>query len=102
MTSAEPPRMRFRLAALACVALSTCAFVLPVSARGPALSVLVGTEVSQPAQATMSRSLWALLVAQFLLAFLWAVFHLLVITLQAFIFMMLTIMYLTQAHENAH
>src|ERR1700721_1263491 len=37
---------------------------------------------------------WALLVAQFALAFLWAVFHLLVITLQAFIFMVLTIVYL--------
>ncbi len=30
----------------------------------------------------------------------WAVFHILVITLQAFIFMMLTIMYLAMAHES--
>ena len=30
----------------------------------------------------------------------WAVFHLLVITLQAFIFMMLTIVYLSMAHEH--
>lgn len=30
----------------------------------------------------------------------WAIFHLLVITLQAFIFMMLTIMYLAMAHES--
>jgi F-type H+-transporting ATPase subunit a len=43
---------------------------------------------------------WALLVAQFLLAFLWAVFHLLVITLQAFIFMVLTIVYLSMAQEH--
>ena len=43
---------------------------------------------------------WALLVAQFLLAFLWAVFHLLVITLQAFIFMVLTIVYLAMAQEH--
>ena len=30
----------------------------------------------------------------------WAVFHILIITLQAFIFMMLTIVYLSQAHES--
>jgi F-type H+-transporting ATPase subunit a len=43
---------------------------------------------------------WAFLVVQFGLAFLWAVFHLLVITLQAFIFMVLTIVYLSMAHEH--
>ena len=36
------------------------------------------------------------------LHFGWAVFHILIITLQAFIFMMLTIVYLSQAHETAH
>ena len=30
----------------------------------------------------------------------WAIFHILVITLQAYIFMMLTIVYLSQAHET--
>jgi F-type H+-transporting ATPase subunit a len=30
----------------------------------------------------------------------WAIFHLLIITLQAFIFMMLTIVYLSMAHES--
>jgi F-type H+-transporting ATPase subunit a len=39
-------------------------------------------------------------VAQFVLAFVWAVFHLLVITLQAFIFMVLTIVYLAMAQEH--
>jgi F-type H+-transporting ATPase subunit a len=34
------------------------------------------------------------------LHFIWAVFHILVITLQAFIFMMLTIVYLSQAHDT--
>jgi F-type H+-transporting ATPase subunit a len=43
---------------------------------------------------------WALLVAQFVLAFVWAVFHLLIITLQAFIFMVLTIVYLAMAQEH--
>jgi len=43
---------------------------------------------------------WALLIAQFLLAFIWAVFHLLIITLQAFIFMVLTVVYLAMAQEH--
>ena len=34
------------------------------------------------------------------LHFLWAVFHILVIVLQAFIFMMLTVVYLSMAHEK--
>jgi F-type H+-transporting ATPase subunit a len=57
------------------------------------------------------NTLWLLLAEMLLvggLAFLggqlmhfgWAVFHLLVITLQAFIFMMLTIVYLSMAHEH--
>jgi F-type H+-transporting ATPase subunit a len=37
---------------------------------------------------------------QFLLGWPWAVFHLLIITLQAFIFMVLTIVYLSMAHED--
>src|SRR5690606_5366772 len=36
------------------------------------------------------------------LHFGWAVFHILIVTLQAFIFMMLTIVYLSQAHESEH
>jgi F-type H+-transporting ATPase subunit a len=32
----------------------------------------------------------------------WAIFHLLIITLQAFIFMVLTIVYLSMAHEESH
>ena len=34
------------------------------------------------------------------LQILWAIFHVLIITLQAFIFMMLTIVYLSMAHET--
>lgn len=34
------------------------------------------------------------------LHFVWAVFHLLIVTLQAYIFMILTIVYLSQAHES--
>ncbi len=37
---------------------------------------------------------------QWMLSVPWAIFHILVIVLQAFIFMMLTIVYLTMAHEH--
>lgn len=37
-----------------------------------------------------------------LLSWPWAVFHILIITLQAFIFMVLTIVYLSMAHEDVH
>jgi F-type H+-transporting ATPase subunit a len=30
----------------------------------------------------------------------WAVFHILIITLQAFVFMMLTLVYIGQAHDS--
>jgi F-type H+-transporting ATPase subunit a len=43
---------------------------------------------------------WFFLVLQFGLALVWAVFHLLIITIQAFIFMVLTIVYLSMAHEH--
>ncbi|MCP4043502.1 MAG: F0F1 ATP synthase subunit A, partial [Gammaproteobacteria bacterium] len=36
------------------------------------------------------------------LQFVWAVFHLLIVTLQAFIFMVLTIVYLDMAHQEHH
>ncbi|MDD9856319.1 MAG: F0F1 ATP synthase subunit A, partial [Gammaproteobacteria bacterium] len=34
------------------------------------------------------------------LQFVWAVFHILIITLQAFIFMVLTIVYMDMAHQK--
>ncbi|AJR07049.1 F0F1 ATP synthase subunit A [Photobacterium gaetbulicola] len=40
--------------------------------------------------------------AQWLGSVPWAIFHVLVITIQAFVFMMLTIVYLSQAHEDNH
>ena len=39
---------------------------------------------------------------QFVSGFIWTAFHILIITLQAFIFMMLTIVYLSMAHEDNH
>jgi F-type H+-transporting ATPase subunit a len=43
---------------------------------------------------------WLALLGQLVLGFIWAGFHLFVITLQAFIFMVLTIVYLAMAHEH--
>jgi F-type H+-transporting ATPase subunit a len=43
---------------------------------------------------------WFFLLLQFVLALVWAVFHLLIITIQAFIFMVLTIVYLSMATEH--
>ena len=47
-----------------------------------------------------SVSGWGLMLLQALLTFVWGVFHLLIITIQAFIFMVLTIVYLAMAHEH--
>ena len=41
-----------------------------------------------------------LFIVQVILGLAWAIFHILIITLQAFIFMMLTIVYLSMAHEE--
>jgi len=41
-------------------------------------------------------------IGQLLFGVIWACFHILVIPLQAFIFMVLTIVYLSQAHETHH
>jgi len=59
----------------------------------------------------MKKTLWLLLVEMLLVGglaflggqlmhFIWAAFHLIIVTLQAFIFMMLTIVYLSMAHEH--
>jgi len=45
---------------------------------------------------------WVLGIFGGVLQLLWAGFHLLIITLQAFIFMVLTIVYLSMAHEESH
>ncbi len=46
-----------------------------------------------------AASLWVL---QFVLGILWGSFHVIIVLLQAFIFMMLTIVYLSMAHEHSH
>ncbi|MGA0170032.1 MAG: F0F1 ATP synthase subunit A [Pseudomonadales bacterium] len=49
--------------------------------------------------ALLYSSGWALGLMGGGMQFVWAVFHILVIALQAFVFMILTIVYLTQAHD---
>jgi F-type H+-transporting ATPase subunit a len=39
-------------------------------------------------------------IAGSLLGFFWAVFHILIVVLQAYIFMMLTVVYIAMAHEH--
>ncbi len=43
-----------------------------------------------------------MIIAQFILGLIWALFHILIILLQAFIFMMLSVVYLAQAHDTGH
>ena len=45
-------------------------------------------------------STWVLAPVQLIAGFVWTLFHVLVITLQAFIFMMLTVVYLSMAAEK--
>jgi F-type H+-transporting ATPase subunit a len=45
-------------------------------------------------------STYAMIPVQFIAGFIWTAFHVLVITLQAFIFMMLTVVYLSMAAEK--
>ena len=49
---------------------------------------------------TLSLGGFALAALQILAGTVWAIFHILIITLQAFVFMMLTLVYVGQAHET--
>jgi len=75
------------------------------------VAVFVTLRMNLKGKLDTSKTLWLLLAEMLLvggMAFLggqlmhfgWAVFHLLIVTLQAFIFMMLTIVYLSMAHEH--
>lgn len=67
---------------------------------GELIFVLIATFTLGKTLASFEEpSTWVLLVVQLLLGMIWALFHILVITLQAFLFMMLTIIYLSMAHE---
>ena len=49
---------------------------------------------------TLSLGGFALAALQILAGTVWGIFHILIITLQAFVFMMLTLVYIGQAHET--
>ena len=67
---------------------------------GEMIFLLLAVLTLQGAEQLSHVSGWFFLVIQFVLALAWAIFHLLVITLQAIIFMVLTIVYLSMAHEH--
>jgi F-type H+-transporting ATPase subunit a len=67
---------------------------------GEMIFLLLATLSLHGVEQLTTASGWIFVVAQFVLSFVWAVFHLLVITLQAFIFMVLTIVYLAMAQEH--
>ena len=66
---------------------------------GELIFILIALLTLHASTASVTSSV-TLGVAQFLLALAWSIFHILVITLQAFIFMVLTIVYLSLAHED--
>jgi F-type H+-transporting ATPase subunit a len=49
---------------------------------------------------TLSAVGFALAAGQIVAGTIWAIFHILIIVLQAFIFMMLTLVYIGQAHDS--
>jgi len=49
--------------------------------------------------AAMSLSGILLPIGHIIAGSIWAIFHILIVTLQAFIFMMLTLVYVGQAHD---
>ncbi len=66
---------------------------------GELIFILIALLTLDLAGASLASSV-TLGVAQFILSLAWSIFHILVITLQAFIFMVLTIVYLSLAHED--
>ncbi|NDH08589.1 MAG: F0F1 ATP synthase subunit A [Gammaproteobacteria bacterium] len=67
---------------------------------GELIFILIGLLTLQSNWAQPTFGSVSLTIAQVLLSLGWSIFHILVITLQAFIFMVLTIVYLSLAHEE--
>ncbi|MDX2347125.1 MAG: F0F1 ATP synthase subunit A [Legionella sp.] len=66
---------------------------------GELIFILIALLTLNAASASIVSNI-TLTIAQFFLSLGWSIFHILVITLQAFIFMVLTIVYLSLAHED--
>jgi F-type H+-transporting ATPase subunit a len=56
--------------------------------------------LSKGLDSLMSFGGWLGILGQFILGFIWTGFHILIITIQAFIFAVLTVVYLSMAHEH--
>jgi F-type H+-transporting ATPase subunit a len=56
--------------------------------------------LSRGLDALISIGGWLGILGQFALDFIWTAFHILIITIQAFIFAVLTVVYLSMAHEH--
>lgn len=67
---------------------------------GELIFILIGLLTLQSSWAQPTVGSLTLSITQVLLSLGWSIFHILVITLQAFIFMVLTIVYLSLAHEE--
>lgn len=67
---------------------------------GELIFILIALMTLHGNMATAPISTTSLALTQFVLSLGWSIFHILVITLQAFIFMVLTIVYLSLAHED--
>ena len=67
---------------------------------GELIFILIALLTLNAASSSSVTSSVTLGLAQFVLSLAWSIFHILVITLQAFIFMVLTIVYLSLAHED--
>ena len=67
---------------------------------GELIFILIGLLTLQSSWSHPTVGTVALSMTQILLSLGWSIFHILVITLQAFIFMVLTIVYLSLAHEE--
>lgn len=66
---------------------------------GELIFILIALMTLNAASTSMASSV-TLSIGQFILSLGWSIFHILVITLQSFIFMVLTIVYLSLAHED--
>jgi F-type H+-transporting ATPase subunit a len=66
---------------------------------GELIFILIALFTLNAASASIVSNI-TLTIVQFFLSLGWSIFHILVITLQAFIFMVLTIVYLSLAHEE--
>ena len=62
--------------------------------------LLAALTLSQGLGSLASIGGWTWIIVQIALGFVWSVFHVLIIVLQAFIFMVLTIVYLALASEH--